>query len=510
MKPNIIIVMTDQQRASLRKSKGYPLDTMPFLDEWAGRGVEFQHAYTPNPTCMPARVSMFTGRYPSAHHVRTNHNAKDAVYTLDLLDVLKQAGYTTALFGKNHTHRKPSDFDYAYANSHLGAETGPALEEETQPQAAFDQFLKSTRFHYSATPAPGGVEVQYPYRNVTEALEYIDRRDPGTPFFAWISFAEPHNPSQVPYPYFDLFPPQSLPPLSTGTADLKAKGPRYVWMREIWERVMGSQCEETIDRIRSNYLGMLRLIDDQFKRLIEGLEQRGMMDNTLVLFVSDHGDFVGEYGLLRKGPDLSETLIRIPMIWGGAGVCAQSQGRTECVSLVDVLPTLCDMLGEPAPFGCQGRSLLPLLEGKTVPEGELDTAYCESGFGGLYWNEEDALDPVAEGATQDYTTFDCLNTWTQSGQVRAVREGNYKLQMDMMGNGYLYDLSADPLEVNNLWGQPQWLSIQAHMLARLAAACMRAADPIPAPRHRYRVKCHPQGYWFDPNYRSPDPGVRNE
>ena len=92
-KPNIIIVMTDQQRADLRKACGYELDTMPFLDSWAEGGVDFTKAYTPNPTCMPARVSMFTGRYSQCHHVRTNHNSVDALYTKDLLDVLKENGF---------------------------------------------------------------------------------------------------------------------------------------------------------------------------------------------------------------------------------------------------------------------------------------------------------------------------------------------------------------------------------------------------------------------------------
>ena len=114
--------MTDQQRADLRAGRGYPLDTMPFLDRFAAEGTDFGCAYTPNPTCMPARVSMFTGRYPSCHHVRTNHNAKDAYYTKDLLDVLKENGYITALCGKNHSHHKPTDFDFYETCGHLGYE----------------------------------------------------------------------------------------------------------------------------------------------------------------------------------------------------------------------------------------------------------------------------------------------------------------------------------------------------------------------------------------------------
>lgn len=99
MKPNIVIVMTDQQRASLRKGRGFALDTMPFLDSWAQEGTDFHCAYTSNPTCMPARVSMFSGRYPSATHVRSNANVEDAFYTEDLLDVVRKNGYLTALCG---------------------------------------------------------------------------------------------------------------------------------------------------------------------------------------------------------------------------------------------------------------------------------------------------------------------------------------------------------------------------------------------------------------------------
>lgn len=102
-KPNVIIIMSDEQRADLRKSEGFQLDTMPYLDSLADKGVDFSKAYTTMPICVPARISMYTGRYPSSTHVRTNQNENDAYYTRDLLDVFKEQGYTTALCGKNHT-----------------------------------------------------------------------------------------------------------------------------------------------------------------------------------------------------------------------------------------------------------------------------------------------------------------------------------------------------------------------------------------------------------------------
>ena len=504
-KPNIIIVMTDQQRADLRKACGYELDTMPFLDAWAKGGVDFARAYTPNPTCMPARVSMFTGRFSQSHQVRTNHNAMDALYTRDLLDVLKENGYATALCGKNHSHHAPEDFDFHETCGHLGneGEINTTLEE-----IEFAKFLGRTEHMEVHYPSPGGVTVQHPYRNVSSALKFIDEVDGRQPFFAWVSFAEPHNPYQVPEPYFDLFPPESLPKNRAGAEALEGKGERFSWLRGVWEQVLGTEIEKRIQRARSNYHGMLRLIDDQFKRLIEGLKERGLEEETVVLFLSDHGDFVGEYGLIRKGPDLPDILCRIPFIWRGPGIAAQGRREQGFISIVDILPTLCEMIGAETPFGCQGKSILPLLTGNAVPEKEFDCAYAESGFGGLYWNEEDGLTLTEEGASNEMVTFDCLNTWTQCGQVRSLWKGDYHIQLDMMGTGLLYCVANDPRELYNLWDKEEFAAVKSQMLGELAAAMMRAQDPLPVPHFRYRTKVHPRGYWYQ-EYRMSDPGVGN-
>lgn len=506
-KPNIMIVMTDQQRADLRKSCGYELDPMPFLDRWAEGGVDFEDAYTPNPTCMPARVSMFTGRYSQCHRVRTNHNLADALYTEDLLDVLKENGYRTALCGKNHSHRFNQDFDFAEVCGHLGDE---GEVNSTPQEIAFAEYLKSTKHMEKHEPSLGGVEVQHPFRNVSSTLRFMDQEEStgdSRPFFVWLSFAEPHNPYQVPEPYFNMFPPDDLPRLHCSTEDLEGKGIRYTWLRGIWEHVMGNDIENRIQRARSNYHGMLRLIDDQFRRLIDGLKERGLDENTIVIFVSDHGDFVGEYGLIRKGPDLSDILCHIPMIWRGPGIQAQGKKSGVFANLTDILPTLCDILGITIPIGCQGKSLLPLLKGDARWNREFDTAYSESGFSGLFWTEQDQLTPEGEGAvSKEWDQFDCLNSWTQCGQVRALWKGDYHIQLNMMGHGYLYQRKSDPYEQYNLWSDPLHQGAKTELLGELAAAMMKAADPLPLPHHRYRVKLHPKGYWKQ-EYHSPDVGV---
>ena len=506
-RPNIIIVMTDQQRADLRKGCGYPLDTMPFLDSFAANGVDFSRAYTPNPTCMPARVSMFTGRYPSCHHVRTNHNEIDATYTQDLLDVLHAAGYRTALCGKNHSHHKADDFDFFEPCGHLGYE---GEINNTDAERDFADFLRATNHMEMHQPSPGGVTVQHPYRNVSSAFKFIDSCPQDQPFFAWVSFAEPHNPYQVPDPYYDMFSPETLPAIHADASILADKGVRWQWLRSVWDTVLGEDIDARILRARSNYHGMLRLIDDQFKRLVEGLEQRGLRENTWIIYLSDHGDFVGEYGLIRKGVDLPELLTHIPFIMQGPGIVQQKCIEHACVNIIDLLPTICDYLQIPIPAGVQGKSLLPLLQQTPYPPGEYDVAYSESGFSGLYWNEHDALTLPDEGACDAaFTRFDCLNTWTQCGQVRMVRKGDWKIQCDMEGTVYLYNLKEDPYELHNLAENAAFRTEKAEMLCELSAAMMRACDPLPFPHRRYRVKRHPQGFWKDSGYQSEDVGICN-
>ena len=505
MKPNIVIVMTDQQRADLRKSCGCKLDTMPFLDEWAKGGVDFEKAYTPNPICLAARASMFTGRYSQSHGIRSNQNEEDIKYTKDLLDVFKDNGYVTALCGKNHTYHRKCDFDFWEETGHLNSDI-PG--EKTIEQKEFYKFLEDTKFVDSQKPSPHDVKVQNPYANVNSAFKFIDEYTNNKPFFCWVSFAEPHNPYQVPYPYYDMFPPKDLPEcISASDAKKFDKGERYERMRKVWEQVYSPNVEEHILRSRSNYFGMLRLIDDQFKRLIEGLRDRNLEDNTIVIYLSDHGDFVGEYGLVRKGADLSNLLINIPMIWRGPKIKSIGKKDDCYVSLVDILPTICDILEVDIPLGTQGKSILPLLQNNHDYDVEFDCAYIESGFSGMYWDDEDNLSYQAEGATKNMTEFDCLNTWTQCGQMRSLVKDNYRIQIDMMGNAYLYSLKDDPKELINLWNDDKYQNVKIDMMENLITMGLKNCDVLPFPRNRYRTKIHPKGYWYQ-KYHCNDPGVR--
>ena len=482
-RPNIVIIMTDQQRADHSRREGFSLDTTPFMDSLARQGVWFDRAYTTMPVCAPARVSMLTGRYPSAHKVRTNYNIEDAYFTEDLFDVFRKAGYSTALVGKNHSHLTPDKAGFWFECGHLGIDGA----DRTAEDKAFDDWLKTTHFHMAIEPTPFPVERQIPYRLVSKAHEWIGTQE--KPFLLWLSFPEPHNPYQVPEPYYSMFPPESLPSPIAGEEALETKGFKFQWCREKFEKAFPDY-EQTMQRARANYLGMLRLLDDQVKRFMDRLPE-----NTIVVILSDHGDFVGEYGLLRKGPEVPEALVRIPLQFYGLGTKAQKSNAH--VSIADIMPTLCDAVGIPLPDGVQGRSLWPMLTGGD--QSGFESAYVEQGFGGKRYTGEEALDPRKDGLTlpsdrsdtsdkSDWGSLDCLNSWTQSGTMRMVRKDDWKLAFDMDGRGQLYDLKADPSELANLYDKPELIEKRSELLAELLEWRLRVEDPLPLPRRRYVFK----------------------
>ena len=485
--PNVVIIMTDQQRADLSGREGYALDTTPFLDNLARQGTWFDRAYTCMPACVPARVSMLTGRYPSATRVRTNHNTEDATFGTDLFRLMHDSGYATSLCGKNHSHLNSKRTDHWFGIGHQGGGEGRSEQEEE-----FDAFLKSLHMHMHREPTPFPVECQVPYRAVSRAQGWI-RSLRGKPFFLWLSFPEPHSPYQVCEPYYSMFPPESLPPTLTDASALETKGFNFQWCMKGFTTAF-PDLPRDLPRARSIYMGMLRMIDDQVRRFVSFLDEEGISDDTIIVFLADHGDFVGEYGLMRKGPELPEALTRIPFQFTGPGIAASAQPHPAHVSIVDLMPTLCEAIGVDLPDGVQGRSLWPLLTGQDYPEEEFASAYAEQGFGGLHYGEDEPLDPAEDG-TVPGVSFDCLNSWTQSGQMRMLRKGDWKLVFDMQGHGQLYNLHEDPMEIKDLYGSTEVSAKQMELLSDLMAWTLRVQDPLPLPRRRYVMKRDPHNYW---------------
>ncbi|WP_420114104.1 sulfatase-like hydrolase/transferase [Pseudactinotalea sp.] len=484
-KPNVLIVMTDQQRADLTRATGFGLDTMPALDALGEAGAIFRNGYTASPLCVPARVSMLTGRFPSAHRVKQNSTGEHAYFDRDLLDVLRDHGYRLGFSGKPHIHRPLEDFDAARGPYwHTG---GPASSEQDE---AFDDWLAELDHGVGAEPTPFPLEQQLPYRIVDGAIEVIEElTQEGDPFFCWVSFPEPHNPYQVPSPYFEMFGEDEVPERLAGPETREAKGPMFRWLGDLFESKRPG-FDDQWRRYRASYYGMLRLIDDQVARLLAQLGDRA--EDTIVIVVADHGDFVGEYGLQRKGAGMPEVLMRIPMQISGPGVRA-GQVLDEPVSLVDILPTLCEMVGARIPDGVQGRSLAPLLRGEPAPPHEFDSIYAELGYGGVPYREDERPDLHFD---YDGPTLDELNTVTMSGGTRMVRSGRYKLTLDSEGNVELYDLTSDPVELSNLADDPAHASTRADLVQLLGRWMIRVADDLP--RGVYVPKTAPHHWRWAP------------
>lgn len=489
--PNVVIIMTDQQRADLCGREGSPLPVTPYVDSLAQTNCWFNRAYTVAPASSPARCSMLTGRYPSATHVRTNHNVADAFYTRHMMQVAHDLGYRTALVGKNHSFLKPADMDHWSEYGHWGK----SGRNKTESERRVADFLNQKAPGQWLEPSEIPLEQQQPYTIVSEALQWVDQQT--SPFLLWVSFPEPHNPFQVCEPYYSMFAPDKLPPTLTDRSHLGLKTDKYRILAEL-EDASCPDLQRDLPRLRGNYMGMIRLIDDQIKRLIETMRQTGKYDNTLFLILSDHGDYAGEYGLIRKGAGTPDCLTRIPMVWAGAGVKPHEGPMEACVSIADILPTLCTVMGADIPLGVQGRSLWPMLKGEEWPEREFRSILVEQGFGGPDFTRREARTFEQEGALdrRGVARFDELNTWTQSGTQRMVRMGDWKLIMDNYGRGELYNLREDPAETRNLFDSQEHLAKRAEMLQEMMAWTLRLQDPLPVPRQRYVYKRTPYNYLY--------------
>ena len=506
--PNIIFIVSDQHRAGLTKRSGYPLDTSPTLDRLAVDGVAFDHAYCTAPLCVPSRTSMLTGRWPDAHRVRSNDQLEYAFYSEHLYQVAKRQGYRTGLAGKNHTFLKEGDLDFWRL---YGLQEGWMPPNPPDSYVKFAQWIKTLHANVSLEPTPFPLEAQFPYRIVSDAMEFIESSG-SKPFLLQVGFSEPHDPEQVPAPYWNMFPPESVPPRCAGPEALKQLGYRAQW--EYGHQEAGFPTEENWRRYKSNYLGMLKLLDDQLARLVAFLDQKKLRSNTIIIYLADHGDYLMDYGLARKGVGLPECLTRIPMVWSGPKVQHTSVGASAFVSMADVMPTLCEVMGAPIPDGVQGRSLWPLLQGKSYPREEFRSIYSTAGLGGLYYTASDNVPFVlAEGprasesaaAHRKPTNFDELNKVTMSGLQKMVRMGDWKLIYDMMGYGQLYHLSSDPCELHNLFGHPSAAAEQSKLMAELLMWTIRTQDSLPTGSQgvKYQTKWSTEHNWYAP-YREGD------
>ena len=364
-KPNIIIVMTDQQRGDCLASEGHPVLLTPNMDAIWGQGTRFSRCYSTCPVCVPARRSLISGQFPSTHGVLSNAGVEwDGTNSLPA--VLSRAGYHTYLAGRSmhqHPPRKRYGFDHMVIADHRA------------PYDEYDEYMKMNEpvggggyygsgvMHNDWTARPWHMEEAYHKTNwsVNEGLRFLNRRDPSCPFFLVVSFVAPHPPLIPPAFYMERYLRMDLPEPSIG--DWAVPPPNGGIGAEV-SATHVNLTGETLRSCRAAYYGLINHVDDQIRRLLNGVTAL-KRDDAVVIFTSDHGEMLGDHYLWRKSLPY-EGSARIPLMIQAPREFGFKEGHVtdRPVGLEDVMPTVLDLAGVPIPDTVEGESLVPFLRGE--------------------------------------------------------------------------------------------------------------------------------------------------
>ncbi len=482
--PNIIVIMSDQMKATAGHLYGNPFCETPSLARLAAEGVLYEHAFTPHPLCVPARVALWTSQYPHSTGARRNETLMPdgAVHAFRLW---REAGYHTGLIGKNHCFETPADLDGFDVWCEVGHGGLPgnaeakglpwwrpiegiraALEERrTMPQ-------QSPRFSYAVSDAP--LEDQLSGLLAGQAVRYLEAFG-DRPFALWLSFPDPHEPWVAPASYAAQFPPEAieLPPWREG----EFAGPEVPERNRVLYEILGMEEDalEDIYGVMACTYGMVRFVDDGVGQILDALERLGLRENTIVVFCADHGDFMGEHRMTCKGGVFYDCLTRVPMIVSWPGQMAAGLRDDSMVSLIDLVPTLLHLQGLPVPRSMHGQGLPGITD--TAPR---DEVFAEYGAGGPPFTMADL-----EALPRPYgrrALIASLRRREAEGRRKMVRTRAWKYVHDPLGDlDELYDLINDPWELTNVAGDPARAGVIAEMQRRLADWSIRTEDARPVP-----------------------------
>lgn len=418
-RPNIVLIITDQHRGDALGIDGHPVVQTPYLDQLAASGARFRRAYSACPVCVPARRTLMSGRKPASHGVTMNYDTWLDGPTLP--SILSEAGYQTHLCGKLHLwpHRAAYGFQSAdWADSPHGRhETDDDYQVflrangATMPMAgvAHGQSYNG----WAARPWHLPEELHFTNWATSAAMRFLDRRDPTRPFFLNVSYHQPHQPVTPPQAYWDRYINAKLPEPVVGDWARVFDEPQIGQPVASWRTQLTPAQQR---QFQAGYYGCINHIDDQIGRLLVALPK-----NTVILFVSDHGEMLGDHQWIRKrtpyeGSARVPFIINLPASLGIGG----GQVRDEPVELMDVLPTLAEIAGADAPAGIDGRSLLPLLRGD-------------------------------DGAWRDYLHGECAEVPSMNSGMHYLTDGKTKyVRYPGTGREELFDLEHDPRELVNL------------------------------------------------------------
>jgi arylsulfatase A-like enzyme len=494
-RPNILFITSDQQRGDCYGFEGRKIKT-PHLDAMAREGTRFSACITPNLVCQPSRASILTGLLPYTHGVSDNGIDLDpAVGEAGYAGAFARAGYRTAYIGKAH-----------FATSHTFKATGtPECRQSEQdpdwmgPYMGFQhvELVVEGHNHWPPMKPPFGQHYERWYHMngrgdeltrlyntrlppETDAMQTwhsalpvafhnstwigdrtIDflRKKSEKPFCLWASFPDPHHPFDAPEPWSRLHHPDEVDLPPERALDLERRPwwhqaslvgrpqieDRLRKFREEYSRIP-VQADAQLRALIANYYGMIALIDHNVGRIVLELENLGLQSDTLVVYSTDHGDWLGDHGLILKGPMAYEGLLRVGLLFQGPGI-PNGKIVADPVSTVDLPATFADFAG--VGFSSpHSKSLRKLIQS----DGETrDFAYSE-------WD----LRASRSGVDLD---------------LRTVRTQRHKLTLELRsGAGELYDLYDDPYEMQNRFNDPGIAVIQKNLVEMVRS---RPADAVP-------------------------------
>jgi arylsulfatase A-like enzyme len=439
-RPNILWLMTDEQRTDSLGCYGSPWARTPNLDRLAAEGTVFRRAVTPAPVCIPARLAMLTGTCVHQTGVWFN-TPTDRTYDL-LTRRFVEAGYRTGSFGKHH---------YATPSRAFETEEQLVLSDavhyfhyaEKYPQADYDVV------QYPNEPWPWifGGRFPEPAERTTEsisidrAIDWLARGGADRPWLLRVSFNGPHTPVAPPAPFDTLIDPAAvrLPPQAVGRPEGEP-----AWLDDLRRRAdAGRLNADQVRRMRQCYYGEVAFLDSQFGRLLDWMRGRGMLENTIVAFVADHGTHLGDYRMVQK-QTFYEPSVCVPFfLWRPAQVAGGAFVETP-VETLGLLPALLELAGLGRCEQPSGRQLLDACAGGGEP-----------------------------AARQVFSEFTLSQVPGYEGQrIAMVRDGRWKLSLRLapaLCDLTLHDLEADPHERTNLAGRPAQRSVQERLAQSLLA-----------------------------------------
>jgi len=370
-RPNILLILTDQQRGDCLGIAGHPVLQTPNLDSIAGAGAQFTRAYSTCPSCIAARRNLLSGQFPSTHGMVGYQEGVAWEPEATLPGVLREAGYQTWFVGRDmhqHPKRKRFGYDHMVCGDYDG-EPDYARWLRAHGPAGQAGIFGAGLLNNDWTARPWYLPEYLHYTNwVTDrALEFLEQRDPTCSFFLTVSYLAPHPPLQPPAFYFERYLRTGVPDPAIGDwEELPAHDGAGDDVASPHVHLQG----EALLCARAAYYGAINHIDDQLRRLLDRNTAVGRLtsDNTVVIFTSDHGEMLGDHYRWRKtvpyeGSARIPLLVRAPERFG-------VKPRTlldQPVCLEDIMPTALDFTGLETPSSVEGRSLLPLLRGESVP-----------------------------------------------------------------------------------------------------------------------------------------------